>query len=105
MSVTCKCAILKDIVQTKIDVIKIPACSNILKFTEASSGSVEAVRCSVKKLFLEVSQNSQENIFVGVSFLINLQNPSGGWFWKLQAAIASIFTINKIKILISHCYV
>ena len=30
-------------------------------------------RCSVKKLFLEISQNSQENTSARVSFLIKLQ--------------------------------
>ena len=30
-------------------------------------------KCSVKKVFLKTSQNSQENTFVGVSFLIKLQ--------------------------------
>ena len=30
-------------------------------------------RCSVKKLFLEISQNSQENTCTRVSFLIKLQ--------------------------------
>ena len=30
-------------------------------------------RCSVKKMFLEISQNSQENTCVRVSFLIKLQ--------------------------------
>ena len=37
--------------------------------------NLEAVvrRCSVKKLFLEISQNSQENTCVRVSFLIKLQ--------------------------------
>ena len=30
-------------------------------------------RCSVKKMFLETSQNSQENTCAGVSFLIKLQ--------------------------------
>ena len=36
---------------------------------------LEAVvqRCSVKKVFLEISQNSQENTFARVSFLIKLQ--------------------------------
>ena len=36
---------------------------------------IEAVfrRCSVKKVFLEISQNSQENTCVRVSFLIKLQ--------------------------------
>ena len=31
--------------------------------------------CSVKKVFLEISQNSQENTCVRVSFLIKLQAP------------------------------
>ena len=31
-----------------------------------------ARRCSVKKVFLEISQNSQENTCARVSFLINL---------------------------------
>ena len=37
--------------------------------------NIEAVvwRCSVKKVFLEISQNSQENTCVRVSFLIKLQ--------------------------------
>ena len=33
-------------------------------------------RCSVKKMFLEISQNSQENICAWVSFLIKLQAPA-----------------------------
>ena len=34
---------------------------------------VVVLRCSVKKLFLEISQNSQENTCARVSFLIKLQ--------------------------------
>ena len=39
------------------------------------SDTPEAVvqRCSVKKVFLEISQNSQENTCARVSFLIKLQ--------------------------------
>ena len=37
-----------------------------------------AQRCSVKKVFLEISQNSQENTFARVSFLIKLH------VWDLQ---------------------
>ena len=33
-------------------------------------------RCSVKKVFLEISQNSQENTCARVSFLIKLQTPA-----------------------------
>ena len=38
--------------------------------------SIEAVvqRCSVKKMFLEISQNSQKNTCARVSFLIKLQS-------------------------------
>ena len=44
--------------------------------------SSEAVvqRCSVKKVFLEISQNSQENNCIIDYFL---QNNSSGYFWKL----------------------
>ena len=40
----------------------------IIQYSEAV-----ARRCSVKKVFLEISQNSQENICARVSFLIKLQ--------------------------------
>ena len=36
-------------------------------------------RCSVKKVFLEILQNSQENTCARVSFLIKLQ--ASGFFW------------------------
>ena len=39
-----------------------------------------AQRCSVKKMFLEIKQNSQENTCVRVSFLIKLQT-SALKFW------------------------
>ena len=44
--------------------------------------NIEAVvhRCSLKKVFLEILQNSQENTCVRVSILIKLQ-ASGGCFW------------------------
>ena len=47
--------------------------ANFLKHSEAV-----AQRCSVKKTFLEISQNSQENACARVSFLIKLQA------WGLQ---------------------
>ena len=31
-------------------------------------------RCSIKKLFLNISQNPQENIFTGTTFLIKLHD-------------------------------
>ena len=43
--------------------------------TKINSWELEAVvrRCSVKKAFLEIFQNSQENTCARVSFLIKLQ--------------------------------
>ena len=43
---------------------------NMKKFTKPV-----AQRCSVKKVFLEISQNSQERTCARVSFLIKLQTP------------------------------
>ena len=47
---------------------------NFRQQTISSAVSREAVaqRCSVKKVFLEISQNSQENTCARVSFLIKL---------------------------------
>ena len=47
-------------------------------------------RCPVKKVFLKISQNSQENTYARVSFLIRLQarpflqSTSSGCFCKLK---------------------
>ena len=47
---------------------------------------VEAVaqRCSVKKVLLEIFQNSQENTCAGVSFSIKLQSEPGVFLWILR---------------------
>ena len=42
-------------------------------FTPSSASEAVAWRCSVKKVFLEILQNSQENTCARVSFLIKLQ--------------------------------
>ena len=55
----------------------------LLEFTEEV-----ARRCLVKKMFLEISQNSQENTCARVSFLIKLQA------WGLQ--IQSFHKVNSI---------
>ena len=39
---------------------------------EVVSSETVAQRCSIKKVFLEISQNSQENTYERVSFLIKL---------------------------------
>ena len=41
-------------------------------FIEKQTETV-VLRCSVKKIFLKISQTSQENICVGISCLIKLQ--------------------------------
>ena len=46
-------------------------------------------RCSVKKVFLEISQNSQKNACVRVSFLIKLQASACNFIKK--EALAQVF--------------
>ena len=43
------------------------------KFKNLLSSEAVAQKCSVKKVFLEISQNSRENTCASVSFLIKLQ--------------------------------
>ena len=43
------------------------------KAIEAKCTKAVARRCSIKKVLLEISQNSQENNFVRACFLIKLQ--------------------------------
>ena len=54
---------------------KLPIKISISKNISPKPEHIEAVvqRCSVKKVFLEISQNSQENTCARVSFLIKLQ--------------------------------
>ena len=54
--------------------------------------ATEAVvqRCSVKKVFLEISQNWQENTCAWVSFLIKLQG-SGLFLWILWNFLEHLF--------------
>ena len=54
--------------------------------------ALEAVtqRCSVKKVFLEISQNLQENVFARISFLIKLQ-ASACNFIKKRDSSKSVF--------------
>ena len=49
-----------------------------------------ARRCSLKKVFLEISQNSQENTCAGVSFLIKLQAGIRNFIQK--EAVAQVFS-------------
>ena len=66
-----------------------------LKYTFISEALVQ--RCSVKKVFLEISQNSEENTCVRVSFLIKLQPQTSGLFWITSDEI--------IKVVIQRCSV
>ena len=47
--------------------------SSVTNLGQKCSPEVFYEKCSMKKLFLEISQNSQENTCVRVSFLIKLQ--------------------------------
>ena len=49
-----------------------------------------AQRCSVKKVFLEISQNSQENTCARVSFLIKLQDSGCNFIEK--KTLAQVFS-------------
>ena len=46
---------------------------NVIPERNGSKTEVVVQRCSVKKVFLEISQNAQENTCAKVSFLIKLQ--------------------------------
>ena len=61
---------------------------------------MEAVtqRCSVEKVYLEVPQNSQENTYVRVSFLIKLQ-ASGLQLYLKRRLWHRCFTVNVAKFL------
>ena len=54
----------------------------------------EAVpRCSVKKVFLQISQNSQEKICARVSFLIKLQPWGPQLYWKRDSDTSAFLWI------------
>ena len=53
-----------------------PMAIQIFRVTVAALSGAVTQRCSVKKVFLEISQNSQENTCARVSFLIKLQTSS-----------------------------
>ena len=59
--------------------LRTPILKNICEWLLLQSEAV-VQRCSVKKVFLEMLQNSQENTCARVSFLIKLQAPGTGVF-------------------------
>ena len=52
-------------------------------------------RCSVKKLFLKVSQISQENTCVGVFFLIKLRTPNFDEHLRATFSVLRFFTTKR----------
>ena len=67
-----------------------------LVFSDFLNEVTEAVvqRCSVKKVFLEISQNSQENTCARVSFLIKLQ--ASGFFWNPFFLMVEVFVLHVL---------
>ena len=61
---------------------------------------IEAVvrKCSVKRVLLEISQNSQENICARVSSLIKLQ-ASGLQLYEKRDSGTSVLSVNFVKFL------
>ena len=62
----------------------------IVKFEASNCCKIEAViqRCSVKKVFFKILQNSQENPCISASFLIKLQPKKGLWHMCFSVNIA-----------------
>ena len=56
-----------------------------------------ARRCSVKTVFLDILQNSQENTCARVSFLIKLQTEA--WNFTKKETLAQGFSVNFAKFL------
>ena len=59
------------------------------------NGESVSRRCSVKKVLLEISQNSQENISARVTFLINLQAKACNFIKK--ETLAQVFSCEFCK--------
>ena len=65
------------------------------------------LRCSIKQVFLKISQNSQENTLVGVSFLIKLQVSACNFIKKetvAQVFSCEIYEIFKNTFLTEHLW-
>ena len=64
-------------------------------------------RCSVNKVFLEISQNSQENSCIRVSFLIKLQAEACNFIKKetlAQVFSCEFFEISKNTFFTQHLW-
>ena len=69
---------------------------NLIIKSIALSTEAVAQRCSVKKMFLQISQNSQENTRDRVSFLIKLQDEPCNFIKK--EALAQLFSCEFCEI-------
>ena len=77
----------------------------LIKYGKLRRSDAVAQRCSVKNVFLEILQNSQENTCTRVSFLIKLhalrnfqehlflQYTSGGCFWTKFSRLKNMSSI------------
>ena len=72
----------------------------IAKYKASNCCKIEAViqRCSVKKAFLKILQNLQENPCARVSFLIKLQLKKGLWHRCFPVNIAKFLRILFLKL-------
>ena len=66
-------------------------------FRNIKDAEVVTQSCSIKKVFLEISQNSQENICACVSFLRKLQ----AGYWR-PATLLKIDSDTSVFLRISH---
>ena len=73
-------------------------CKSVLIFSISNSSIYRSShrRCSVKKVFLEISRNSQENTCTRVSFLIKLKAPAALLKKRLWQ---KCFPVNFVKFL------
>ena len=99
----------------KNKVISIAKRRTFYLFVSLELQDIEVVvqRCSVKKVFLEISQNSQENTCARVSFLIKLQVLGCFWgyhafinYWWKNFIITTLFTYKWVilKYATTHNY-
>ena len=80
-----------DVLLKVLGKIPIKISRDVLRISEAV-----AKRCFVKKLFLKTSQNSQENTFARVSFLIELQASTYNFIKK--ETLTQVFSCEFCKI-------
>ena len=73
MSDKLKNTVYRDVYRTMSNIYDEDFCKNSSTTINVGQGSQAARGCSIRKVFLKISQNSQENTCDRVSFLIKLQ--------------------------------